>query len=420
MKTRNKAAQTHFNLGAFLKNNWAYFLGLALVSGGAYLSYYGAEEKFANLMHTDVSWNNALPSFDFQQMGVDSGQQFSLSGYHAWLDVTKGVEVYNGNYTDWCWKCLDSIRFKSGSIEEGGEFTFRHCPGVPYESSNFAEAGELVYTSDYCPAMFNYFDQTYAYWAGVSNDDYYYTPPLDPLTLTEDQQNWAVAIAVLYASVNAISAAPATKEVIKRISDSFSNHPEEILPGKRHKVWNAVTLFASTAEAFVRTLFAAVAAWYVLQSTDIDESYLWTIVGFTWISTALNYIIPLDDAYSKIPVRVGKSVQVATEVVSKSLSALSASSYVQRIGASLSDLTKGFKSHPVLPEVVDVQAVVSSESSFVAKLTKGVCEKVNAFNQEISAAITCDEYIDRINKMIGTIENAPKEVVQVMHREMIS
>lgn len=436
VKARNNATKKHFSLVSFAKNNSSYLVGLGLAVGGAYLGLKGSQNKFANLMHTEVSMENALPSFDFHKMGVEYSQQLSLSGYHAWLEATENLEVFNGNHTDWCWQCLQSAVFSTGSIEEGGTFVFRDCPGVSYVSAIDANSGDLGYTHDQCVGAFNYFDSTYAYWAGISNDDYYYTPPLDPLTLTPTQQKLAFAGALLYAAVNAIAAAPATKEVVKRVSDSFSNQPEEILPGKRHKLLNAGTLLTAGAEAFVRTAFAAAASWYVLQSTDMSQSLLWSIVGLTWVSTMMNYIIPLDDAYSKIPVRVGKSVQLTKNLVSKVVVNVSENSYVNFIRGYLPDAssyTSMFKSSSVTPEPIqeDLDQSTKEKSPYATPLVNRVKENVAAIpqliktkadelQQNLSAAIICDDYIERINQLIGTLETAQEDVIHAVHQEMMS
>lgn len=422
VKTRSKSTETYYSaISSFFSTYWPYMIGLGLAGGGAYLSCFGSEDKFANLMQTKISTKAGMPSFNLEELGTDTVQKFILSAYHVWKDATDNVEVYNGNYTDWCWKCVNSAVFSEGSMEDGGAFIFRRCPGESYETDFTSEAGDLGYSFDQCWGLFNYIDTAKSLYVVGSTDDYYYTPPLDPLTLTSTQQKIAIAAAILYAGVNAVLAAPSTNDVIKRINDSFSNHPEEILPGKRHKLWNAATLAGAGIESLVRTAFAATAAWYVLQSTDISPSYLWTIVGLTWVSTAMNYFIPLDNAYSRIPVRIGKSVELTKSLTSKALYTLSENAHVQRMSALMPNLTGVFRSPSVMPEQIEEgNAERKQEPTFVTKLVRGLGEKAFAFNQGMTAAIICDDYIERINHMISVIENAPQDVVPVIHQEMIS
>ena len=361
-----KKANTHFSVQTFIEKKWPLILGLLLAIGGTYLSYTGARNNFDNAEQMKFPKHFGIP--DFSNMGTNSFLQFELAEYNAWLQETRDMPIYNGNGNDWCTRCRDGLRYTSGNITAGGDFIFARCPGVWYQQTASSNPGDWDYTESTCDTWYNMLDAYFANLAGISvhpnaDDDYYVVPPQKPLTLSPTGQAFSILAAITLATMGASLAALSTSDAVGRIKDAFSNHPEEILPGKRNKWMNALTLSVSVMQSLIRATPVGVAGWYSMQGTTINQNFMWSVVGLCMLSAATTYVNDFDDAYSKIPNSFRKVYTFTKNNVLKIMGA--------------------------------------------------------HYTEEKNPHVLCDELIEQINTVMHVFETAPKSVVEAVNRAVI-
>jgi hypothetical protein len=350
-----------FSMYDFLSKNMYLGIGGVVSSVGSYLTYHGAKDNFDNAMQMKFPDHFGLP--DFSEMGTKAFQETALIMYKIWEEDTQDIVVYNGNGTDWCMQCRESTKYSNGNMVDGGDFIFTDCPGVGFNNALWTVPGDWDYTEEKCDIIFNFFNHYFPSNAGIVTDDYYAPAEIDPLTLSMAQVGASIAGASIVAGVTGSYAALAVKDSVTRVSDSFSNEPQEILPGKRNKWLNAGVLTFSGIQSLIRSIPCGVAGWYYLQSRVDDHAFLGLLVGLTTVSSAMNYFCDFDTTYSAFPGKIRK-----------------AKSYLKR---------------NVLP-LLGINDVEYRDSHVI-----------------------CDDHLDQMNQLIHMFENAPVDMVKTIDQAFI-
>ncbi|MBA4310858.1 MAG: hypothetical protein C0425_11065 [Chlorobiaceae bacterium] len=289
--------ELHGSIIGFLKSKWHYLLGTAIVGAGSFLTYKTNYTNATSFLNTKFSWN--FQPDQFSSMGDAAYQSFSLAQYNVWQQDTQNIEIYNGNGTDWCSSCFDSAKFTIGNQAEGGELYFENCPGVSFTQGLTANPGDLEY-GEICYTWFNFFDHWLASHAGIETDDYY--APLETNShLDPTKYGFANFLAVCGTVASGIFAIKALDESFKRIHDSFSSTPQDILPGKKNKLVNAVVLPLSMIQALNRSAGNAMLAWVLMQEYNVHPVLQWSVVGSSMLTSSMTYFMNFDDAYSQLP-----------------------------------------------------------------------------------------------------------------------
>ena len=258
-----------------------------LGTAGAYLSFEGTQSTAQSGLQLTLPGgiNN-----------IGAAEQLALNGaaYDVWLKATESIRTpplteaggtyvnatyINGTYVngtgtyvggsyvnvdaldEWCFPCLDGIIWTSKDVNETtgigtgvGSFGY-HCGGLSYQNNTwtFNLPVDTERNTDNCAGWYAYIDGDLASLAGIKNDYNDDTSVAKGIAIKLPAVDKGVAdfFSGLRASASGALTIKSTGDTLSRIMNSFSMHPDEILPGKRNLWMNGGVLFASLIESLV-------------------------------------------------------------------------------------------------------------------------------------------------------------------------
>ncbi|MBA4249259.1 MAG: hypothetical protein C0432_00865 [Candidatus Puniceispirillum sp.] len=288
----------HQSVLNFLKSKWHYLLGASIVGAGSFLTFKTNYTNAAAFLNTKFSGN--LDTDQFNTMGNAAYQSFANSMYEVFQEDTKDITIYNGNQTDWCSQCLNGAKFYIGNSTDGGEFNFKNCPGISYLQPYTSIPGDFDYSEDNCDSWLIFLDHFLASNAGIETDDYY--APLEThANLNDTKYGFANFFAICGTIASGLFAIKALDESFKRIHDSFSSTPDDILPGKKNKLVNAIVLPLSMIQAVNRSAGNTMLAYVLMQEYNVHPVLQWSVVASSTLTASMTYFMNFDDAYSQLP-----------------------------------------------------------------------------------------------------------------------
>ncbi len=290
-----------FNIKTFLKKNWTYILGGFIASIDSYIAYRNIVNMIDRTWQDNSSDNqSALPNFS-------QGANLALwqANYQYFRKNTHDLPIYDEVLPDWCTQCREATRYTTGNITEGGTYKFheQNCPGIigrlfEWKSSE----DDWDHTPTQCHSMYNHIEGYFLENADLAADD----------TVTQEaQQNpfttkgiFARIIGVLYAAFKFQYILFNVDAAGTRITQTFSKSQTQILPGKRHIIFNSITLLNALIFAGIRATGDAVVAWSVLQNDNLTTSLSWTIIACRGIAASSNYFVDADDTFTRVPGKI--------------------------------------------------------------------------------------------------------------------
>jgi hypothetical protein len=313
------------------------FIGSLLGTAGAYLSFEGTQSTAQSGLQL------TLPG-GLNSIGAEQFTAVAKAAYDVWLKATESIRTppltevggnyinatyINGTYVNgtgteiggsyvnvdaldqWCFPCLDGIIWTSKNVNETtgigtgvGSFGYQ-CGGVSYQiqSWTFNLPVDAELNTDNCAGWYAYLDGFFGAEAGIkneNNDDHYLAHDISISLPTVDK-----GVANFFSGVRAFASGAltikSTGDTLSRMMNSFSMHPDEILPGKRNLWMNGGVLFASLIESLVYASPNGVSSWLSMRDTNVGQDLMWTLIAATVASATLNVFPDFDEIYTRIP-----------------------------------------------------------------------------------------------------------------------
>jgi hypothetical protein len=195
---------------------------------------------------------------------------------------------------------LHFILEQAGDTLSGGVLGFEHCPGVSPAIKDFtSNPGDFDYP-EMCAVWYEYIDGDFAGFAGIKNENNYDDQVTPPYTFNIPAAS--EALAVIGGIVRAVGVAALTVKTVmefsKRVKNSFTRKPDEILTGKHNIYVNSLLMPMAFVESLNRAVPSGMAAWISMQGTNTNQGLVWSLSSSTTVSSAFNVFPDFDTTYT--------------------------------------------------------------------------------------------------------------------------
>lgn len=274
------------------------------------------------------------------EVALAENHAFYEAQYRVWRQDTASIrsnpltEIYNGTFINvnalnrWWTKCVNSAedyQYIDNSVGSNGFSFGYHCPGVSFNIHDWSVGpGEL--DPDMAYPSYAYIDGKFSGKAGIdgenTNDDQLVKTPT--IRLSDDTQ-WAAYLmgGVRAAASGALTLksvgqvintddtflSPSTRVLTGNLYETLSSHPGDMFSYASLSALGVVTaavlgkLFFLSLTSIKSLIYAsptAMSAW-VSESGMDNQELMWTLVGATGLSAAINVFPDFKESYAAIP-----------------------------------------------------------------------------------------------------------------------
>lgn len=264
-----------------------------------------------------------------------------LQTQKLWAALPSNITIFDGNYTDWCWQCIGDgayTMYNGPDVPQNNiPTTFHHCPGIDPTSIFTVNpgGGDLDYADWNCEGWYQFWDD-YVNNFDITGTTYYmryinaiapYLSPALNSTVGYSLPDGGKALAGIGSGFSGLGTYGlgfvASLGFLKRIIDSFRNHPDEVMPGKKIITSSDCTsctpkrrnccartannlligseMFWGGFQSFFRASPVMINGWLLMQTDQMDRGLMWTTLSVATLTSAATFFPDFDEAYSRLP-----------------------------------------------------------------------------------------------------------------------